>query len=176
MIRHAPIREAHPGDARDIADVHVRSWRATYRNLLPGTYLRYLHRKRMTGSMMNGLLDPQYIYLVAEDPPEQVVAYICGGPERTGNPIYRGEIYELYVLPDFQRRDIGRRLMSALARRFHQRRYYAALVWVLAGNPNRRFYERIGGLYLQTKTISFAGKRLQAAAYGWIDITLAVTP
>jgi hypothetical protein len=47
------------------------------------------------------------------------------------------------------------------------------MVWVLASNPNHRFYEKTGGLYLGAKSITFAGKKLQAAAYGWIDISLA---
>ncbi|MFF5637656.1 GNAT family N-acetyltransferase [Streptomyces sp. NPDC012825] len=37
-----PIREALPGDAAALAAVHVLSWRAAYRELLPGPYLEGL--------------------------------------------------------------------------------------------------------------------------------------
>ena len=119
-------------------------------------------------------MDPTNIYLVAEAQHGAPIGYICGGPARSGNPMYQSEIYELYITPGFQRRGTGRRLLSALAYNLYHRDYYSLIVWVLASNPNHRFYEKTGGLYLGARTISFAGKRLQAAAYGWIDITLAL--
>ncbi|MEU6929538.1 hypothetical protein AB0A05_10295 [Streptomyces sp. NPDC046374] len=34
-----PIREAAPSDAAAVAAVHIRSWRAAYRGLVPDAYL-----------------------------------------------------------------------------------------------------------------------------------------
>jgi hypothetical protein len=36
------IRKATPEDARAIAEVHVKSWRAAYRDLLPQDFLQGL--------------------------------------------------------------------------------------------------------------------------------------
>ena len=38
----ALIRAVRPGDARPIAEAHVQSWQATYRGLLPDSYLQGL--------------------------------------------------------------------------------------------------------------------------------------
>ena len=175
MIRNAHIRRAHAGDALAIAKVHVDSWRAVYRELLPTSYLSKLSDSHVAESILHGLLDPHTLYFIAEAQRGKAVGYICGGPNRTGHQIYQSEIYELYISPAFQRRGLGRRLGSVLAGHLHRRHYYTLVVWVLALNPNRRFYEKIGGLFSGSKIIAFAGKRLQAAAYGWIDITLART-
>jgi GNAT superfamily N-acetyltransferase len=174
MINDTLIRSAHPGDAGTIARIHVDSWRDAYKAILPRFYLARLTYRHAVQSVQKGLTAPENIYLIAEDPSGAAIAYICGGPERSGHPVYQAEVYELYVSPSFQRQGAGRQLLSALASHLYERHFYTLLVWVLASNPNHRFYEKVGGLYLGAKTISFAGKKLQAAAYGWIDISLAL--
>jgi GNAT superfamily N-acetyltransferase len=173
MIDETLIRRAHPGDAGAIARIHVDSWRAVYRNILPRSFLSSLNHGRVERSILSGMLDSEIIWLVAEEKRGVPVGYICGGPQRFNNQIYQSEVYELYVAPGFQRHGFGRRLLSALAHHLYQRRSYSLMVWVLASNPNHRFYEKAGGLYLGASTIAFAGKKLRAAAYGWIDISLA---
>jgi hypothetical protein len=48
------------------------------------------------------------------------------------------------------------------------------LVWVLADNPARGFYERLGGRYLRQKPIEIGGIDLFEAAYGWDDIRVLI--
>ncbi len=174
MIKDTLIRSAHPGDALSIARIHVDSWREVYKDILPRSYLSRLNYDQIAHQIEKGLTDTESIYLIAEERHGKPVGYICGGPERLGGQIYHSEIYELYIASQFQRQGTGLRLLSELAFRLYQRNYYALMVWVLTGNPNHQFYEKAGGLYLGAKTISFAGKKLQAAAYGWIDMTLAM--
>ncbi len=40
----------------------------------------------------------------------------------------------------------------------HQRGITSLLVWVLVGNPARRFYEAMGGLYLREKEIEIGSQ------------------
>ncbi|MDJ0784118.1 MAG: GNAT family N-acetyltransferase [Desulfosarcinaceae bacterium] len=170
MINETTIRRAHPGDAGAIAKIHVDSWRSTYKEILPRAFLNNLNHRRIEREICIGLLAPQMLWLVVEEQGGRPVGYICGGPERSNNEIYRSEIYELYVAPGFQRRGFGRRLLSVLADHLYARNFYSIMVWVLAGNPSRRFYEKTGGLYVGAKSIVFAGRPLQAIAYGWFDI------
>jgi GNAT superfamily N-acetyltransferase len=167
------IRLAHPGDAEAIAKIHVDSWRAVYSRILPSSYLNRLNYGRIEKSISNGLLDPDLLCLVVEEREGNAVGYVCGGPERTNNDIYESEVYELYVAPGSQRHGFGRRLLSAIAHNLYQRDFYSLIVWILTVNPNRRFYEKSGGIYLDAEFIEFAGTKLQATAYGWIDITTA---
>ena len=167
------IRLAHPGDAEAIAKIHVDSWRAVYRKILPSSYLNRLSYGRIEKSISNGLLDPDLLCLIAEEREGKAVGYVCGGPERSKNDIYESEVYELYVAPGSQRQGFGRQLLSAIAHDLYQREYYSLMVWVLTVNPNRRFYEKSGGIYLGAESIKFAGTKLQTTAYGWIDMTAA---
>jgi GNAT superfamily N-acetyltransferase len=173
MIRHVTIRSALIRDAHAIARVFVTSWRAAYQGILPRDYLEGLSIDRTARSMRRSLITPQTPCLIAECD-QGVVGYISAGPERGQDPIYRAEIYELYVLPDMQRQGFGRELLTHMVRRLYQSGDYTLLVWVLASNPNRRFYEKCGGIYLRTQSLRHAGRRLSANAYGWIDITMAM--
>src|ERR1700756_3386192 len=56
-----------------------------------------------------------------------------------------GEVYTLYVESDFQNRGLGRRLLDALFRQLHADGCDTAVLWMLAANPTRFFYEGMGG-------------------------------
>jgi GNAT superfamily N-acetyltransferase len=173
MIHHVTIRSALLDDAHAIARIFVKSWRAAYQGILPPEYLAGLSIDQTTRSVRRSLVDPMSSFLIAEVD-QDMAGYISAGPERGQDPIYAAEIYELYLLPDLQHQGFGKELLAYMARRLYQAEYYTLMVWVLARNPNRRFYEKCGGIYLRTKSITYAGRRLLADAYGWIDITLAM--
>lgn len=44
------------------------------------------------------------------------------------------------------------------------------LVWVLADNQSRRFYEALGGRFVTQQTITIGGQELTEVAYGWNDV------
>lgn len=172
MIREVLIRPARMRDAEAIGRIYVESWRSAYRQILPSSYLAGMRVEKAAHSVLQTLMDPQTLYLVAEGR-QGAMGYISAGPERGQDSVYSSEIYELYLLPAVQRQGLGRHLLVEMSRRLHQVHFYTLLVWVLARNPNRRFYEKCGGIYLRSKPITFAGQRLQTDAYGWIDITMA---
>jgi hypothetical protein len=44
------------------------------------------------------------------------------------------------------------------------------LVWVLAKNPYRKFYDKLGGKYIRSKEIEIGGTTYEEVAYGWKDL------
>jgi GNAT superfamily N-acetyltransferase len=173
MIRDSYIRPARVDDADSLSHVYVESWRTAYRNIFPQSYLDGLSSGMVARTMRRNLMDTRSLCLTAACS-DSLLGYIWAGSRRGNEYIYSAEIYELYLLPEAQRQGIGRQLLTRMAERLHQARYYSLMVWVLSRNPSRRFYEKCGGIYLHTKPIIYAGQRLKADAYGWIDITLAM--
>jgi hypothetical protein len=45
-------------------------------------------------------------------------------------------------------------------------------VWVLALNPARRFYERLGGKVIGHKAIELGGQIFLEVAYGWQSLNV----
>ena len=168
------IREADLIDAGAIARVHVDTWRTAYAGILPVEYLAglsYADREQMWKQALTAG-PPATSMLVAETDGGEVVGFACVAPEREGNRVYRGEIFAIYVLQGHQRRGVGRRLFSAMAHHFLKHGINSMLLWVLEDNhPARRFYELMGGEYVEQKTITIGGTDLIEVAYGWKDIT-----
>jgi hypothetical protein len=46
------------------------------------------------------------------------------------------------------------------------------LVWVLADNPSRRFYEALGGQTVRVQPITIGGVTLDGVGYGWLDTSV----
>jgi ribosomal protein S18 acetylase RimI-like enzyme len=85
-----------------------------------------------------------------------------------------GEVFTLYVAPDFQGRGLGRELLLALFGRLVRRKLASAVIWVLRDNPSRFFYERLGGRLVGHRPLKLAGTTVAASAYGWPDLAAVI--
>ena len=165
------LRPALPRDADDIARVHVETWQSTYAGLVPADYLARMsvarsapqwHRAAARAEKGNDLM-------VAEAD-QQVVGFVSFGPTRTPALPYSGEVYALYVAIDWQGQGLGRRLLATALEALAKEGHRGAMVWVLAANPARFFYEAMGGARVSERVETFAGSDLEELAYGWPDL------
>lgn len=112
------VREAAPSDIPAISRVHVDTWRTTYHGIVPDEVLANLsYKKRENGWRQvfnNAPKDHGFTY-VAEDESGQIVGFANGGVERTGHPVYQGELNAIYILKSHQQKGIGRELVQTRA-------------------------------------------------------------
>jgi hypothetical protein len=88
------IRTATIADAAAIARVHVESWRTTCKGILPDDYLAnlaYEQRERLWRRILSKSVGHRLLY-VAEDTADNIVGFASGGRERSGGPVYTGEL------------------------------------------------------------------------------------
>ena len=166
------IRAAGCADAAAIARVSVDTWHSTYTGLVPASVLarmNYADRERTWAAKLCAPAPALFAY-VATAPDGSVVGFASGGPEREADPIYTGELYALYIQTHHQRSGLGRRLVAAVAARLLTDGHRALLIWVLATNPARRFYERLGGVYLREQPLNLGTATLHEVAYSWSDL------
>ncbi len=171
------LRPARPGDAPAIARVHVETWRAAYAGIVPDAYLVAMTERKQAlqwNNAIRGAVAPEVV-LVAESadlPGGRIVGFgSCGRARkrpRTGPG--GGEVFTLYVAPDWQGRGIGRRLLHGLLAKLEAGGLNEALVWVLSDNPARFFYEAMGARRVAERQEPFAGVELEEAAYAWDDL------
>jgi GNAT superfamily N-acetyltransferase len=137
--------------------------------------LSYEARAKRWEETLSTTEGPGFVY-VAQDDSGNVVGFATGGPERSGDPIYRGELYAIYLLPSHQRKGIGRHLVAIVVNRLMQMGFDSMLIWVLTQNPSRKFYEALGGQPVREKEIVIGGATLTEVAYGWPDIRALAPP
>jgi ribosomal protein S18 acetylase RimI-like enzyme len=163
------IRPARPGDARGIARLDVETWRTTYAGVLSASYLVGLSERRREAGWRSVILrDPRDVR-VAVDSIGTTLGFGSCGPNR-GDRSFAGEVFTLYVAPDWQNQGIGRRLLIALFRRLVAAGRNSAILWVLRDNPARFFYERLGAHQVSRKSLAVGGTTIEATAYGWRDL------
>jgi ribosomal protein S18 acetylase RimI-like enzyme len=167
------LRPARPGDAAAIAKVHVETWRAAYAGLVPDEFLVSMTESKQAlkwNNMIRRAAAPEAV-LTAEStdvPGGRIVGFGSWGGAR-GQP-GTGEIFTLYVAPDWQGQGIGRLLLEALFARLHGSGLNRVVIWVLSGNPARFFYEALGGRRIAERKERFAGVDLAEAGYAWSDL------
>lgn len=163
------IVPAGPGDALELARVHVRAWRETYAGLLPAAYLdrmeARLHARRWRSQLTTAYAGD---LVLAAEGRRGLVGYAAG---RLVEGAPAAEVFTLYVVRDAQGRGLGRALLASAARAFADRGATVLQLWVLNGNTSARaFYAHLGGAVIDERVARGWGGGLRESAYQWNDI------
>lgn len=140
----ARARIADIRDAADIARVHVASWRAAYRGILPDDLLDRLTVADREALWQQVLSDNRVRVAVVEEN-AAVHGFISVGPSRdTDADKHTGEVSAIYLAPNAWRRGHGTLLMNHALQVARANGWSQLTVWVLRDNTNaRRFYEHM---------------------------------
>lgn len=165
------IFPAGPGDAEDLARVHIQSWRETYQGLLPDSFLSRMtvpvYARRFAASLIRP--GEKEATLIAADR-SGLVGYAAGGPSRSKRA-GEAEVTTLYVLRTAQGYGLGRRLLCDIARVFAANEATSLMLSVLRDNiPARGFYEHLGGQAEAPRREPGPGGVTYEVSYLWPDI------
>jgi GNAT superfamily N-acetyltransferase len=137
------LRPAEPDDAIAVARVHVRSWQAAYRSLLPDAYLDQLRPEDRAARYNFSHVDPRQPWTIVSTDGGVIHGFATTAPTFDLTMAGYGELCALYVDPDYWGCGIGVALVSAARARLIEQEFQDALLWVLAGNVRAdRFYRK----------------------------------
>jgi ribosomal protein S18 acetylase RimI-like enzyme len=160
------IRRAKPLDAKAVADTHDESWRATYQGIIPGLELDRLIVRRGPEWWDSAIRKGSRISLLCFG--DKVAGYANYGRNRARSLYYEGEIYELYLRPEYQGLGFGRRLFTSARRDLAQSGLKSLVVWALSDNePAVDFYRALGGKAVARSSERFGERTLDKVAYAW---------
>lgn len=158
------MRRARPADAAEIAEVHDCAWREAYRGIIPGRELEKMIARRGPRWWRSAILRGTSIAVVDFD--ESVAGYVSYGRNRLPRLETSGEIFELYLAPEFQGLGFGRKLFSAAIRDLTAHGFEECVVWALADNVRAlRFYEQMGGVVADRMQERFGGALLDRVGF-----------
>jgi ribosomal protein S18 acetylase RimI-like enzyme len=160
------IRRALPGDAKQIAAVHDSAWREAYRGLIPGQELERLIARRGPDWWRRAVA--QGSRLLVLDMHGAVGGYVSYGRNRAPTLDFDGEIFELYLAPEYQGMGFGSRLFHAGRRDLAVNGLDTMLVWTLSENIRAvEFYRRLGGRQIRRASEHFGAEKLGRLAFGF---------
>jgi ribosomal protein S18 acetylase RimI-like enzyme len=157
------IRDATAADIPALARLHVVTWNATYGGLLTKGPSVAVRERQWREAFARE--DGSWFCLVVETRGGELVGFAKGKsyaqPEL---PDFAGELNKIYLLRDYQRLGLGRRLVGHVARRFLARGVTSMVLFADPRNPSCRFYEALGSERLLGPDGAFHG------GYGWRDL------
>src|SRR5579871_5100791 len=160
------VRRAKASDAGAIASAHDAAWRAAYQGIIPGPELDKLINRRGPHWWEAAIRKGSRVAILAFG--DQVAGYANYGRNRARSLYYDGEIYELYLRPEFQGLGFGRRLFTAARRDLAQSALKSLIVWALSENENAvDFYRALGGKAVARSSEKFGTRVLDKVAFGW---------
>ena len=139
------LRPAEPEDALGVAHVHVRSWQAGYRNLLPDEYLDSLRPEERAAGYNFGTRDPLHPATIVAANGATIFGFAITAPARDPDLRGVGELLALYVDPDRWGQGIGAALVAAARARLLDLGFRSAALWMMDANQRAaRFYAADG--------------------------------
>ncbi|HWW49185.1 MAG TPA: GNAT family N-acetyltransferase [Xanthobacteraceae bacterium] len=160
------VRPARPTDAAAIADVHDEAWLSAYRGIIPGAELQKLIHRRGAAWWQSAIRKGSRISVLVFG--DKIAGYANYGRNRARSLQFDGEIYEIYLRPEFQGLGFGRKLFSAARRDLAQSGLKSVVIWALSDNePATGFYRSLGGRMVARSSERFGDKSLDKVAFAW---------
>lgn len=162
------IRQARAADASAVAATHDDAWRAAYRGIIPGAELDKLVNRRGAQWWDSAIRKGSRISVLQFG--DQIAGYANYGRNRARSLHYDGELYEVYLRPEFQGLGFGRKLFSAARRDLVQSGLKSMVVWALSDNdPAVEFYRALGGRLVARSSERFGARTLDKVAFAWTN-------
>ena len=137
-----------------------------YQGIIPGTELEKLITRRGPAWWDSAIRKGSRIALLGFG--DLVAGYANYGRNRARSLYYDGEIYELYLRPEFQGLGFGHKLFGSVRRDLGQSGLHSMVVWALSDNePAVEFYRALGGRPVARSCEKFGAKTLDKVAYAW---------
>lgn len=160
------IRYAEVNDAKVLGKIHSESWKVAYKGIVPDLVLDNItpdKRERYFENALSENLEEDTL-IFADD---KAVGFMTIGECRDNDRDNTyGEIWGIYLLPEYWNRGIGSYYIKWGINELKNRNYKKVTLWVLEDNLNsRKFYERMGFRHDgKVRDIDF-GKKLNELRY-----------
>ena len=140
--------DVRPADSRDavaISETHRLAWRHAYAGLIPHKALTMMIERRDHSWWSKAIRGPATV-LVA-DVAGTIAGYATVGLNRAKALPVEGEVYEIYMRPEYQGIGLGYTLFGEAKRLLNSLKCNGIVVWCLEDSDNAaRFFRSNGGV------------------------------
>lgn len=160
------VRRAEPYDARAIAEAHRAAWQAAYGGLIPHRPLREMLERRGETWWRKATRGPATLLVV--DFAGEIAGYATLGLNRARSLPQEGEIYELYLKPEYQGLGLGHILFKECRRLLKSLGCNGLVVWCLEDSEHaERFFRSHGGTDIAEGMEDFGEQSLKKIGFVW---------
>lgn len=160
------IRPADSRDAEGVAEVHAAAWQNAYAGIIPYKALRNMIGRRDHRWWQRAIRRGTSVLVL--DLGDTIAGYATFGLNRARALPQDGEVYEIYLRPEYQGVGFGSRLFAAARGQLAGHGCKGLIVWALQDNDGAvEFYRGQGGQAVAEGAETFDGQRLKKLAFAW---------
>ncbi len=164
-------RRANIKDALAVAKVHVESWRKSFAGIVPQEFLDNLSIEKREKVFRQRLGEVNYKMFVAETFRDGVVGFTDFGKSREDDSPFKGELYAIYLLPEWQRKGIGENLFRLCQKELIADKINSMYLEALKVSPYKPFYKKMGGQIVGQGKHFLANVEYETVFYGWNNLS-----
>ena len=155
------FREATKEDIAELGKLHAITWAETYNVKNPNIQLRQ-HQWQKAFDEEN---DGSWFCIVIAKQNNELVGFAKGKTNKDENsPGLQGDLNKIYLLKDYQRLGLGKKLFGLVVQRFLKMGVNDMILFGIPENPSCFFHEAMGGKRLYSEKGNFDG------GYRWPDL------
>ena len=160
------IRPAVVADAEKIANVYWTSWQHVYAGVIPPRALQDMLTRRNVRWWKNAIQDETTVLVL--EVRGNVVGYATAGLSRARALPQEGEIFEIYLLPEYQGLGFGRELFCAAKKLLASLGCNGTICWsVDVLDQAALFFTALGGQTMAFAEESFGGTLIGKISFVW---------
>ena len=166
------VRDARIDDIEDMCKVNTKTWLTTYKDILPDYILekRIESEKQRIINTKNDLIqNPNNIKLVGLFD-NKIVGMSYAGLSETNIFPKAGEIYNLYILKEYQGLGLGKLMFYKAIERLLLQEYKDLVIKCIKNNPSCLFYEKLNGKLITTINTSIYNYNVLENIYYYKDM------
>ncbi|MCD1632676.1 GNAT family N-acetyltransferase [Martelella mediterranea] len=165
-ILSSDVRPAEAADAEKIARVHWLAWQQVYAGILPHRALQDMISGRNIAWWKNAIASEETLLVLEVQ--GQPVGYASVGLNRVKALPQEGEIYEIYLLPEYQGLGFGRVLFAEARRLLASLGCKGTICWCFEALDHAGiFFTALGGKPFAFAEEEHGGKVLGKVSYIW---------
>lgn len=165
------IRNMEKIDIPFVVDINIEMWKKTYKGIMSEEIflMREKNRENSMNIIKEKLENKENFYKVVSID-NKIVGFVSYGKNRDTEADNLGEVYAIYILEEFHKKGIGKKLISYVKNDLKEKGYTSLVIWTLEENPNKKFYEKLGGKEFSNRQIDIFGQKLKEIGYLYENI------
>ncbi len=161
------IRPISQSDLPSVARIHIASWQAAYKGIVPASFLSSMDVAERTERWLSRYDKIADSMFVAEVDGQIQAWVLCGRSREVDDPTTTGEVYAIYADPTSWGKGLGTALLARAEQTLRDSGFTDVFLWVLADNTSARSFYTACGYHVAaaTKQIVIAGTELTEVRY-----------
>lgn len=153
------IRKVTINDLRIISNIHVDTWRNSYKGILSNNFLANLSYDKQLEKWLNRLIynnnNNEFMYLIEYN------SEIVGFSSANITDSYDGYINTIYIKNEYQKKGLGKKLFLFIKRKLNELGARRIFLWCFEENKNKNFYLKLNGRIVNQQIVNLDNKSIR---------------